>query len=104
GPVQVLVWQDGASLPTLTANAYPSGFNATNPGYGDHHRFSAYLTKSTVKGPHQVCVQPVNVGGGTASAQACRTYQVYGPPSAASSVAVSVGSTSVTVTFKDNAN
>ena len=104
GPIQVLVWQDGVAQPTATANGYASGFNAANPGYGDYHAYSTYVTKSTVKGTHQVCVQPVNVGGGTAPGQSCATYQVYGPPTAASNLNVSVGATSVTVTFKDNAN
>jgi hypothetical protein len=104
GPIQVLVWHDGVAQPTLTANAYSSGFNAANPGYGDYHGFSTTIAKSPVKGTHQVCVQPVNVGGGTASGQSCRTYTVYGPPSAATNVTVTVGTTSVTVKFKDNAN
>ena len=112
GPVQVQVWQDGVAQTLVTANGslysspytFPGGFNATNPGYGDNHGFTATMPSSAVKGTHQVCAQPVDVGGGTPSAQSCTTYQVYGPPSAATNVAATIGTNLVTVTFKDNAN
>jgi hypothetical protein len=104
GAIQVLVWHDGVALSPLTANGYVSGFNSTNPGYGDYHGYSTTVTKSTVKGTHTVCLQPVDVGGGTTPAQSCRSYTVYGKPSAATNVAVTVGASTVTVTFKDNAD
>jgi hypothetical protein len=104
GPIQVLVSHDGALLPALTANTYSSGFNQQNPGYGDYHGFATWVTKKTTKGQHQVCVEPVNVGGGTTPGWTCRSYKVYGPPSAATNVTATVGATAVTVKFKDNAD
>jgi len=103
-PIQVLVWHDGAAEPTTTANAYASGFNQQNPGYGDNHGYSLWMTKKAAKGVHRICVQAVNVGGGTAPAPSCRSYTVYGPPSAATNVTATVGASTVTVRFRDNAD
>jgi hypothetical protein len=103
-PLQVSLTLDGAVVETKTANGTYSGLNARYPGYGDTHGFSFYTGKSTAKGTHTLCVRATNVGGGVDTDVWCGSYIVYGPPSAATALALTNTGTSMVVKFTDNAN
>lgn len=103
-PIQVSLVLDGAVIQTKTANAAYSGLNASYPGYGDNHGYSFYTGKSSVKGTHTLCVRATNVGGGVDTNLVCWSYQVYGPPSAATNLSLTNTGTSMVIRFTDNAN
>jgi hypothetical protein len=103
-PIQVSLTLDGAVVETKTANATYSGLNTSYPGYGDNHGYSFYTGKSTVKGTHTLCVRATNFGGGVDTNLWCGSYVVYGPPSAATALALTNTGTSMVVKFTDNAN
>ena len=103
-PLQVSLTLDGAVVQTKTADGVYSGLNASYPGYGDTHGYSFYTSKSTIKGTHTLCVRATNVGGGSDADVWCGSYIVYGPPSAASNLALTNTGTSMVVKFTDNAN
>jgi hypothetical protein len=44
------------------------------PGYGDAHGFAVAVDAG--KGTHRVCVEAVNVGGGTTSTLSCQSLVV----------------------------
>ena len=107
GAITVRLTSDGQPLGTpITAGAATSSAVATaNPGYGNMHGFTAsWLRKATGKGNHTTCAIAINVAGGSDTLLGCFTYYVPGPPSAATNVTAVAGSSSVIVTFKDNAN
>ena len=85
-PLQVNLLTDGVLTQSQTANQAVSGLNASYPGYGDNHGYSFSPIKPTNKGTHSLCVVAVNVAGGNDLQLGCRSYTIYGPPSAATNV------------------
>ncbi len=75
GPVQVQVYVGGALQSTVTASGVKSGLGVVFPGYGDNHGYVATVTGNWT-GAQQVCVQAINVGGGSNSALVCQTAQM----------------------------
>jgi len=102
-PLQVAVIADGAVQSTATAGGTAT-IGVEHTGYGDNHGFSVTAVKSAVKGDHSLCLRAVNVGGGTDTNLVCYTYNVPGPPSAASNLRLTNTGTSIVITFTDNAN
>ncbi|SOD74435.1 hypothetical protein SAMN05892883_3620 [Jatrophihabitans sp. GAS493] len=103
-PINVAVILDGVVQSSNPAAGVVSGLNQTNPGYGDSHGFGFYLSKSAVKGTHQLCLRAINVGGGSDTDLYCTSYVTPGKPSAASDLTVKNTGTAIIVSFTDNAN
>jgi hypothetical protein len=69
---------DGTVTSQFAASGTKAGLGAAFPGYGDGHGYSYTTVAPATAGNHQVCVQGVNVGGGSNGAWVCQTIVV--PP------------------------
>lgn len=76
-PIQVRIRVDGHVRATVWANQSRPDVGAAFPGAGDYHGFSTLLPADSV-GQHSLCVEAVNVAGGSDVTIGCKSYTIAG--------------------------
>ncbi|HKC26438.1 MAG TPA: fibronectin type III domain-containing protein, partial [Jatrophihabitans sp.] len=91
GAVSIQVILDGKTIATVPANANRADIGSAYPGFGANHGISTVV--STDAGEHRVCLNAVNVGGGSNVALGCRLIIAVHPtaPSAPQQVTAMAG-------------